>query len=188
MPFLDDIWITLAPRDVFEFDQSAQRKYSEEEIQKAIEVFHRDREAKAAYEILPLDKSPLPLSLDQTGIIAVAATLGLKFQDPAGLPGLEACLKTALAQLQAYINYRIAKRLSPKKLHLGWPLVPGGAAAPNLTHEQVLTLLPDNESGVEIRQGRPYPAWSLIFLYPLGPKPDQTSACASCGKDCSLRK
>lgn len=188
MPLLEDIWITLSAGDVFDYQESAREAFSEEEIKAAIEVFHRDREARAAYEIVPSEKSPFPLSLDQSGLVAVAATLGAKFDRPAETPGLELCLRTALRQLQDYIHYRIGKRFGPKKLHLGWPMVPGGAAAPELTPAQVLALLPGNESGVKLDQDRIIPVWSLVFLYPLSPKPDKTNACASCGKDCSLRK
>ncbi len=188
MPFIDDIWITLSPRDVAAFGQGAKGDYDEGDIREAIEVFHRDREARADYELVPLEKSPIALDPEKTGLMAVAATLGYRVEESIALPAMEVCLRAALAQLQDYLNYRLTKRLAPKKLHLGWPMVPGGAAAPDLTYGQVLDLLPGNQSGVRIRGELLSPAWSLAYLYSLGPKPDRTSACASCNKDCSLRK
>ena len=162
--------------------------YGRKEIEAAIEAFHGSRQARAEYEVLPLEKSPLPVSQAESGAVAVAATLGERVGELSGLPALEPCLKAALAQLQDYLNYRIMKLLAPKKLHLGWPVVPGGAAATTLTYEEVLDLLPDSHSGVRAEDGRLAPAWSLVFLYPIGPKPDKFSACASCSKDCALRK
>lgn len=188
MPFLDDIWITLSPQEMSESEPDSASGYDPDEIRKAIDVFHRSREAKADYEIIPPGKSPLPLTKDQTGVVAVAATLGEKVDLSADLPGMEPCLKAALSQLQAYLNYRIMKRLSPQKLHLGWPVVPGGAVAPDLTQQEVLDLLPEARSGVRIKEGRLLPSWSLVYLYPMGPKPDEAVACASCHKDCTLRK
>ena len=186
MPFIADIWITLSPREVAGFRSKNDPEYSDQEVQTALETFHRTREAKADYEILDPAQSPLLPDAPPSGVVAVAATLGRSVES-VDLPALDLCLKAALAQLQAYLNYRIVKRLAPKKLHLGWPVVPGGAAAPDLTYGQVLDLLPQAGSGVRLKEGRLDPAWSLVYLYPVSPKPDKTSSCASCRKDCALR-
>ncbi len=188
MPFLDDIWITLSLEEVAGFQKDDSPGCSELELLAAMEAFHQSREARADYELVPPEKSPLPADKAPSSSVAVAATLGEKVEQYAGLPGMELCFKAALAQLQAFLNYRIMKRLAPKKLHLGWPVVPGGAAAPQLTNDQVLDLLPQAGSGVRIQDGRLYPVRSLVYLYPVSPKPDKTSACASCHKDCALRK
>ncbi|MBW2618800.1 MAG: hypothetical protein JRC92_07990, partial [Deltaproteobacteria bacterium] len=98
-------------------------------------------------------------------------------------------LKAGLFQLEAYLNYRVSRFVSPLGLFIGHPAVPGGAIAPDLRPEAALQLLPDNPTGVEVREGKLWPPSSLVFLYPLSRRSEKkASPCQTCHKDCALRQ
>ncbi len=186
MVVLDDIWITLEKRDV---DPEGET----EGLKEALDAFHQTRRARGAFEIIDPKDSPLPPDQAEAGVVAVAATLGEEVERLIGMPWLEECLKAGLFQLEAYLNYRIQKFIAPKKLFIGHPAVPGGAAAPELKLDQVLALLPGNGLGLSVQHSADgdtlRPTWSIAYLYPLGRQPaEAANPCAGCSKDCALRR
>ncbi len=188
MIVLDDIWITLSEVDVLA--QAAASAPPDENLARALEAFHRAREAKGVFAFIEPAQSPLALPGAEAGVVAVAATLGAKVEALEGRPWMAACLKAGLFQLEAFIHYRVLKRLAPRRLCPGFPIVPGGALAPQLKPTDVLDLLPKNPSGVRAEKGRLWPTWSLAYLYPVSAKIDEvrTNPCAACHKDCALRR
>jgi hypothetical protein len=186
MDVLDDIWITLTPNEVVECDPAA----AGVDLSAVLAAFHQARRAQAAFELREPQASPLPSGLAPQGAVAVALTLGPEVDRLPDLPGREACLKAGLAQLEAYVNYRLTRRLAAKKLYLGQVVVPGGALAPDLSPAQVLDLLPGNPLGLQVEGEAFRPAWSMAYLYPVTSRADQPfpSACAACHKDCALRR
>ena len=187
MQVYEDIWITLARDDVL-----AQIKDDTKEadgLEEALAAFHQARRAKAAFEMLGPEASPLPLTPAEEGAVVVAATLGPEVDRLPDGKWLKACLKAGLFQLEAYLNYRVSRFVSPRGLFIGHPTAPGGAVAPNLRLEAVLQFLPANPTGIEVREEKLWPPSSLVFLYPLSRRSEkQASPCAACHKDCAIRR
>jgi len=193
MEVLKDIWITLDPAEVIRALPEGSPEPSSGALARTIEAFHESRRAEAAFEVIEPTRSPLSAETAlavgaEAGVAAVAATLGEGVEGLAGLDWGRACLRAGLAQLEAFVCYRIMKRLGTRKLNLGPPLVPGGAAAPELTLPGVLDLLDPDPLGIRVEGGVLKPAWSLAYLYPVSPSPAKTSSCSSCTKDCALRR
>lgn len=187
---LNDIWITLDQEEVRAHLPQTAAQVDPEAIRPALDAFHQARQAQGIFETIGPDLSPLPLDQADLGAVAVAATLGSEVDKLEDRPWMKQVLRAGLAQLEAYLNYRIQKRLALRNLFLGHPVVPGGAAAPELTLDQVLDLLGQSPLGLEARGESLFPPWSLAYLYPVSSSADQVqaSACATCKKDCTLRK
>jgi hypothetical protein len=193
MEVLNDIWITLDPAEVVRALPEGTPEPPSQALARTMEAFHQKRRAEAAFEIIEPTGSPLlPETIRamgaESGVAAVAATLGAGVEELASLDWGQACLKAGLAQLEAFVCYRIMKRVGTRKLNLGPPLVPGGAAAPGLKLQGVLDLLGPNPLGIRVEDGMLKPTWSLAYLYPVGLAPAKASSCASCSKDCALRR
>jgi|GEM_PF-3200307 len=189
MNVLQDIWITLSPEDVLA-QPPAPPAAGRESLVQALEAFHRARRAEAAFEVLQAGQSPLGPTAAPGGAVVVAATLGPEVGRLDLGPWGERLIKAGLFQLEAYVSYRIQRYLRPLNLFPGGPVVPGGAAAPELTAEAVLRLLPDSPLPVRAAGQSLEPAESLVWLYPLFDQPPlaKPSPCSSCAKDCALRK
>ena len=193
MELLNDVWITLAPSDVVRALDQGSPEPPPDELARTIQAFHDQRRAEAAYELIDPPGSPLSAETSravgaESGVAAVAATLGSGVEGLASLEWGPACLRAGLAQLEAFVCYRIMKRLGVRKLNLGTPLVPGGAAAPDLEIQNVLDLLGSDPLGIRVENGGLRPTWSLAFLYPVSRAPAKAGSCSSCTKDCALRR
>ena len=185
MQVYEDIWITLTRDDLLA--QVEGEAGGADGLEEALAAFHQARQAKAAFEIIGPETNPLPLT--EEGAVVVAATLGPVMDRLPEGKWLKACLKAGLFQLEAYLNYRVSRFVSPLGLFIGHPAVPGGAIAPDLRPETALLLLPDNPTGIEVREEKLWPPSSLLFLYPLTSRSEkQASPCSACNKDCSLRQ
>jgi len=189
MIVLQDIWITLSPEDVLA-QSPASPAAGREGLAEALAEFHRARRAEAAFEVLEAGQSPLGPAAAPGGAAAAAATLGPEVGRLDLGPWGERLIKAGLFQLEAYVRYRIQRYLRPLNLFPGGPVVPGGAAAPELTAEAVLKLLPASPLAVRASGQSLAPAESLVWLYPLFDQPlkAKPSPCSSCAKDCALRK
>lgn len=177
---LTDIPILLEPTDIALPDGTALPDG-------LLDRFHTLCRAAGAYELI--DSADSPLAEGESGAAAVAVTLGSGVDELGQTEAGRAVLKAALFRLEAYLNYRLQKYLAPKHLYLGHPAVPGGAAAPDLTADQVLTRLPAEKLGVSWADGRLSPQWSIAYFYPIHLAPaDKPAACAGCRKDCAIRR
>ncbi|MBW1713381.1 MAG: hypothetical protein JRJ59_09575 [Deltaproteobacteria bacterium] len=187
---LNDIWITLDQAEVRAHLPQTADQADPDLLQPALDAFHQARQAQGVFETIGPELSPLPLGQADSGAVAVAATLGPEVDKLEDRPWMKQVLMAGLAQLEAFLNYRIKKRLALRNLFLGQPVVPGGPAGPELTLDQVLDLLGKNPLGLEVRGDHLFPPWSLAYLYPVSSSADQVQAraCASCQKDCALRK
>jgi len=185
MQVYEDIWITLTRDDLLA--QVNDEAGEADGLEEALAAFHQARQAKAAFEILGPEASPLPLT--EEGAVVVAATLGPEVDRLPENRWLKVCLKAGLFQLEAYLSYRVSRFVSPLGLFIGHPAVPGGAVSPDLRFEVALLLLPAKPTGIEVREGKLWPPSSLVFLYPLSRRSEkQANPCQTCHKDCALRR
>lgn len=158
------------------------------DLAETVDQFNRLRSAAAVYDLV--DRAFLPPDLAEKGAVAAAGNLGPDLDRLDQGPAAEAVIQTGLFWLEAYINYRIMKHVTSKKLFLSRPIVPGGMRAPDLAPAEVLAQLPGHGLGLEAIGGQLKPAWSLALAYGLQstPESDSLSPCAGCAKSCSLRR
>ena len=158
------------------------------DLTETVDRFNQLRSASAVYELV--DSAFLPPNLAEKGAAAAAGTLGPNLDQLPQGPAAEAVVQTGLFWLEAYLNYRIMKHVSTRKLFLSRPIVPGGLRAPDLTPADVLAQLPDHGLDLEAVGGDVRPPWSLVLAYGLQstPESDSLSPCAGCAKSCSLRR
>lgn len=188
MDRLDDIWITLDQAGVIDLDPMAAD--DPESLEATIEAFHDLRKARAVYRLLGAPENPLTGDPEGPGAVAVAATLGSKVDRLVDQPFGAACLRAGLTQLEAFVNYRVGRRVRAAGFFLDHPVVPGGALAPGLGLQSVLELLTEDQAGISLREGALAPIWSLAFFYPLLTEENagRADSCGSCTKECALRK